>query len=189
MRGMWLVVSVVVAIGFVLVAVLGFGRDDPLPETLLDDPGPGYSFERDASGPLDINAASTATPARDAIVRSYLQAAGFEEGYARVWSQDEEFVTAAVFRFTAPREARGLIELEFDQLERSVAARDFPVEGIPRARGFVLTGRVSGDTRFCTGVWYPAGERAYAIVNCGPSPSGAQDAAALARRQWSEIQD
>lgn len=186
---MWLVIAVVVAIGFVLVAALGFGREDPLPETLLNDPGPGYTFERDASGPLDIDAASTATPAKDEIVRSYLQAAGFEEGYARVWSQEEEFVTAAVFRFTSPAEARGLIELEFDQLERSVAARDFSVDGIPDARGFVLTGRVSDDTRFCTGVWYPVDERAYSIVNCGATPSGAQSAAALARRQWSEIQD
>lgn len=159
------------------IATAGCGSGAPSVPTqvrtsLLADLAPlgeaGFRVRADATGPMTLSTAASATTLRPERLRDYLEEAGYDGGYARVLTRGAEFVSLLGFELDRPEDARGLVDLAVDQLATSAAFRPFSDPALPDARGFTLVSDVSGQVRFCVGEWFAVQRRAYAVTRCAP---------------------
>lgn len=156
-------------------------------DVVLERVGSGYELvDPPASGPMDRDAAVTATIADAGAKSGLLERSGYLEGYSRVWTKRDDYVTILVYDFSGERGSRALVSFELKQLARTAGSVPFKVDEIPNARGYILSAveRADGDPLFCQGVWFPVATRAFAVNTCGKQPNAATLAVDLAVRQW-----
>ena len=161
--------------------------DDPLGKALLESAGTGFERVDGPSGPMDLEATSSALGyVRSTELRRQLGRTGFQQGYARVWRNDSDaFVTALVLDFVSERRAAEMVAFATERLKALPGAFAFPVTDIPGAQGFILNGerRTGSDALFCQLVWFPRGTRAHEVRRCGEQPAVATTVLTLARKQ------
>jgi hypothetical protein len=129
---------------------------------------PGFAVEPAATGPMTVDTAAAATTLRRDVLREFLRRSSFATGYVRVFTRDEEFVTALGYEFTRAADAGRLVDRVLGGLAGSVAFVPFDDSGVPGSRGFTLTSDVAGKVRFCVGEWFAVRTRAYAVTRCAP---------------------
>lgn len=163
--------------------------DNPLAKVLIDAAPGGYKpVDGPASGPMDAQMAATATPADTSKKRDWLKRNGFQDGYSRVWTKGDDYITALAHEFSSNRGASGLVAYEEDQVGSKRGSQIFDVSAIPDAKGYILSGvkRKGLKPIFCQGIWFSAGTRAFNVNTCSPQPNSAELVQKLAEEQYTK---
>ncbi|MHB8507857.1 MAG: hypothetical protein ACYDGR_04310 [Candidatus Dormibacteria bacterium] len=165
--------------------------DPAFPNVLLDHVGATYRLDQAASGALDANAASQATPVPPASLKPLL-GAGFRGAYVRLWRAGDQYITDTIFSFSTSPGAARLSQTEVEYLRGSRNANVFAARTIPGAGGYLISAsrRNNGRQVFCEGFWMSAGSRAAEVRVCGALPYQAdyQVAESLASEQYLRLQ-
>lgn len=163
----------------------------PLASVLLPSAPDGYETVDGASGPMDIETASTASAADPTSKRALLGRSGYQDGYSRVFRDEEKYIVALAHEFSSRRGAARLVDFEIKQISEKIGTALFTVKEIEGAEGYILSGvKRKGLTGvFCQGVWFPLGPRAFEVATCGPQPDSAAAARALAIEQHERASD
>lgn len=171
-----------------LAAACSCGGGTPLSAAVLDQPPSGY-HRSGATGGLDADAASQATPARSADVKSFLNTHSLSDGYSAVWQSGSDFITVVALRFNDSAGAKGLIQLEQRQL-KGAAANLTPDGELPGASTYVFYGstRLRGHQVFCSGELFPEQNIAFVVTTCSAFPNSAVLARRLALDQYLKAQ-
>jgi hypothetical protein len=145
--------------------------------------GDSYPVVASATGPMDLElaAGSTAVPSR--LLKPFLRQHGYQFGYSRVWQRGTEVRTALGLHFFADRNADDFVTFSADRLATSAYFVPFTDSVVPGSRGFQLTSKVRGATRFCSGEYFSVDRDAFVVTHCADFPVPSQSVAALAQRQ------
>ena len=161
--------------------------DARLADSVMSQVEPGYVLlTRGATGSLDIDAASRATPVKDDLTRDFLDNSTFTGAYAKVWTKDSDFITATVFAFTKATDATRFAAFEVDFLRAAHTVNVAADPGIPNAQVYVLSGstRMGARDVFCEGDIFPVERHAFIVTTCGRFPNSSDVAAQLAKTQY-----
>lgn len=152
-----------------------------LPPSVAD----GYELvEPPASGPMDLDTASTATSATPAALRGQLGRTGFRGGHARIWRRTaDDFVGLLLFELADGRRAAELVAFMDAHHREKPSAQRFTPEGIPGAAGVALNARAPGSGRslFCQIVWFAHRSLAVEARTCQGRPASVDRVVGLAR--------
>lgn len=159
--------------------------DDPLGQILLASAPDGFvAVEGPASGPMDLSSAATSTEISQTKLRGQLNRTGFQGGYSRVWTHDDDFVAALVFGFLNAGRASELVTFQAEELSRKESAQPFRVASIDGAKGFTVNARSDdGTTLFCQIVWFARDTNAFEVRVCRTQPGSTEEVVGLAETQ------
>jgi hypothetical protein len=181
------------ALAALLLALTGCGTDHAgrAPSTLAAKVSPklggGAAVVQSATGPMDLDLAASATAVPSSILRPFLRSHGYQYGYSRVWQRDSELVTALGLHFFADRDADAFVAFSDDRIATSAYYVGFTDAGLPGSRGFELTSRVRGATRFCAGEYFAVSRDAYVVTRCADFPVPSQSVTQLAQQQLMHV--
>lgn len=141
----------------------------------------GFTLDAAASGPLDLDAARTATIADPDTLGAALGRDGFSGGAENVWQQGQRFETDIVFEFRTAAQSAAVLDVEHSAMTRGLGVVATPADNIPDSWAYTMFGstRQGGKSVFCQGVWFTVGADLYGITTCAPSPG--DEYAALSR--------
>jgi hypothetical protein len=179
----------VVAAASCLLTLVGCAHPDRLDESTAlaakvnPELGDGAQRVDSASGPMKLGLAARSTAVPERLLRPFLLQHGYQYGYSRVWQRATEVVTALGMHFFADRDADALVEFSHDRIRTSSYYVGFSDPAVPGSRGFQLTSRVRGATRFCTGEYFAVDRDAFVVTRCADFPVPSQSVSQLAQRQ------
>ncbi len=165
--------------------------DHRLGRIVVSDVGTGYEVvEPPASGPMNLDAAASATSAGGSRLRRQLSTTGFQEGYSRVWRKaNDDFVAVLVFQFLTQRRAEELVEFMGLEHEDKRSAQRFAIARIPGAVGYILNARTPGaaTSLFCNMAWFPQDNMTFEVRTCTAQPGSTEPTVDLAIRQFEAV--
>jgi hypothetical protein len=158
---------------------------DPLASLLVVPPPAGYT-QSSVSGHLDLESASSSTPADPATLTRELSRDGFDHGWAQVWVKGGDFITFEVLRVGGAAQASRVVALEQSALQ---GAQGYVVTSLQSVPGSVeytafASTRRGGKDVFCQGVWFPQARDVYGVTTCSTLPAGGSLVEQLAPAQY-----
>jgi hypothetical protein len=153
---------------------------------LAAEPPHGYQLNSRASGALKLEAAAQATPVPADELGADLRAAGYSDGYARIWTHDADFVSALAFELGGRDKAESFVSQQRARLLEGTGTEVVADPDVPGAFLFLLFGSVSlhSEQVFCQGEIFSSDRFAIEVDACSPLPNSAAGARAEARREY-----
>jgi hypothetical protein len=152
-------------------------------------PRSDYVVNRQVSGELGAEAASTATPMDPAKLARALVDAHFESGYSRVWESGKSYVTVLVFAFPGAHQAAQVVDAENAYLQTGLGIVISGDRAIPGAWTYILYGdtRVNSRGVFCQGEWFGADRYAVTVTTCSDHPGDVEQVRDLSSLEYARL--
>ena len=149
---------------------------------LISDAPPGYHVNAGATGPLDRRAASYSTPAGVGQTQDVLSKQHFAGGYARVWQNGPDYITASIYGFEKASGATAFNAFEATMISGEQGSFTYALTQPSNGTGFVITTRNKTGSRnvFCQGGMFSVDRYAFIVQTCGQQPNSSDTANSLA---------